>query len=82
MSEEEIKTITEIVEKAGADYIKTSTGFGPRGASLRDVELFREKSSKLMIKASGGVRDKESALKYIDLGVKRIGTSSGVQIMS
>ena len=41
MSEDEIKKVTEIVDHAGADYIKTSTGFGPRGASLRDVELFR-----------------------------------------
>jgi deoxyribose-phosphate aldolase len=41
LTEEEILTVTKIVEDGGADYIKTSTGFGPRGASIRDIELFR-----------------------------------------
>jgi deoxyribose-phosphate aldolase len=47
LTEDEIKKITQIVDNAGADFIKTSTGFGPRGASYRDVELFREVSSRL-----------------------------------
>lgn len=76
-----MKTITKIVDLAGADFIKTSTGFGPRGASFRDVELFKENSKRLKIKAAGGVRDKETALKYIDMGISRIGTSSGVQLV-
>lgn len=61
LTEEEISKVTLVVDKAGADYIKTSTGFGPRGASIRDVELFKAGSSRLKIKAAGGVRDNESA---------------------
>lgn len=82
LSEDEIRKITEIVDHAGADYIKTSTGFGPRGASYRDVELFRESSKRLLIKAAGGVRDRESAIKYINMGVSRIGTSTGTKLAS
>ena len=82
LTEEEIRKVTTIVERGGADFIKTSTGFGTRGASLRDVELFREMSQKLRIKASGGVRDNDAAQKYIKLGATRIGTSSGVQIVT
>jgi deoxyribose-phosphate aldolase len=62
LTEDEIRRVTEVVDRAGADYIKTSTGFGPRGASLRDVELFREGSKRLKIKAAGGVRDREAAI--------------------
>jgi deoxyribose-phosphate aldolase len=65
LSEDEIRKVTEIVDHSGADFIKTSTGFGPRGASLRDVELFREVSKRLNIKAAGGVRDHEAAVKFI-----------------
>jgi len=81
LTEDEIRKVTEIVDRAGADYIKTSTGFGPRGASLRDVELFRENSKRLKIKAAGGVRDHESAVKFIKLGASRIGTSSGTKLV-
>lgn len=65
MTEQELRTATQIVSKAGADYIKTSTGFGTRGASLRDIEIFREENKTIKIKAAGGVRDRESAIKYI-----------------
>lgn len=82
LTEDEIRKITEIVDHSGADYIKTSTGYGPRGASMRDVELFREVSKRLKIKAAGGVRDKESAVKYIQMGVSRIGTSTGTNLIS
>lgn len=78
MTDDEIRTVTKIVDQAGADYIKTSTGYGPRGASYKDIELFRENSKRLDIKASGGIRDRESAIKYIHMGAKRIGTSAGV----
>ncbi len=77
LTEDEIRIVTKLVDEAGADYIKTSTGFGPRGASLRDVELFKEGSSRLKIKAAGGVRDYETAEKFIKMGIHRIGTSSG-----
>ena len=82
LTEEEILKVTEIVDKSGAEYIKTSTGFGPRGASTKDVELFKQKSKTLKIKAAGGVRSKEDAIQYINMGVSRIGTSSGVQLVS
>jgi deoxyribose-phosphate aldolase len=82
LTEEEIKKVTKIVDRAGADFIKTSTGYGPRGASMRDCEIFREESKRLRIKAAGGVRDRESALKFIEIGVTRIGTSSGTKLIS
>lgn len=82
LTEDEIRKITEIVDHAGADYIKTSTGFGPRGASYRDVELFKEGSQRLLIKAAGGVRDRDAAIKYINMGVSRIGTSTGTKLIS
>ena len=82
LTEDEIGKVTKVVDEAGADYIKTSTGFGPRGASLRDVELFKENSTRLKIKAAGGVRDNESAEKFIRLGVSRIGTSSGTALLA
>jgi len=82
LTEDEIRRVTKVVDEAGADYIKTSTGFGPRGASFRDVELFKENSSRLKIKAAGGVRDNESAEKYIKMGVNRIGTSTGTILLA
>lgn len=81
LTEDEIRIVTKLVDEAGADYIKTSTGFGPRGASFRDVELFQEVSSRLKIKAAGGVRDHESAVKFISMGVDRIGTSAGLSLL-
>jgi deoxyribose-phosphate aldolase len=81
LTEDEIAKVTKVVDSAGADYIKTSTGFGPRGASFRDVEIFKENSSRLKIKAAGGVRDNETAEKYIRMGVDRIGTSTGTVLL-
>lgn len=72
-----------IAQEAGADFVKTSTGFGGlAGATVEDVALMRKTVRKDMgVKASGGIRDLETALKMIDAGANRIGTSSGVQIM-
>ena len=71
-----------IAEKAGADFVKTSTGFGTGGATLEDVKLMRATvSEKVRVKASGGISSTEEALKYIELGADRIGTSRGVQLM-
>ena len=81
LTEEEIAKVTKVVDKAGADYIKTSTGFGPRGASLKDVQIFKENSERLKIKAAGGVRDHNSAVEYIKMGVSRIGTSTGTVLL-
>ena len=66
----------------GADFIKTSTGYGSRGASLEDIALFKKYLKKdTKIKASGGIRSREDALKYIEAGCSRIGTRSGIKII-
>ena len=86
LNSEEIKTASELCVKGGADFVKTSTGFvkGGVGAKVEDVKLMYEtvKDAGLGVKASGGVRDKESALAVIKAGATRIGTSSGVNICS
>lgn len=82
LDEEEIKKMTEICNETKVDFIKTSTGFGTRGASLEDIEIINKyKNKDLKIKASGGIRDKVDAKKYIELGVSRIGTSNAVKMM-
>ena len=78
LTEDEIRKVTKLVDAAGADFIKTSTGLGPRGANERDIELFKEESSRLRIKASGGIRDSHAAKRYVEMGAERIGTSAGV----
>jgi deoxyribose-phosphate aldolase len=72
-----------IAQIAGAHFVKTSTGFGGLpGATVEDVKLLRETVGEDMgVKASGGIKDLETALKMIEAGANRIGTSSGVQIM-
>lgn len=83
LSEQEIQQACRLAIKAKADFVKTSTGFGSRGASIKDIEIMKEVvGEKMKIKASGGIRDSETAAKYIDAGVHRIGTSSGVKIVS
>jgi len=83
LSTQEIIVASKIVESSGADYVKTSTGFGPKGASLEVVsEIKKSISSEMKIKASGGIRDFITAKAYIDLGVSRIGTSSGIAILN
>ena len=80
--EEKIKAC-ELAVKAGADFVKTSTGFGDGGATLEDVKLMKDVvGNKAKIKASGGIKDRATAMKYIALGVSRIGTSSGISIAS
>ena len=82
LTEEEIIKMTEICNDTNVDFIKTSTGFGTRGASIEDIEIINKyKSNDLKIKASGGIRTKDDAQKYIELGVSRIGTSNAVKMM-
>lgn len=70
------------VTNAGADYIKTSTGFGTAGAVLEDVQLMKEHiGSEVKIKAAGGIRSKEDMEAYIDAGCERLGTSSAIEIL-
>jgi deoxyribose-phosphate aldolase len=75
-------TAAKLVEEAGAAFVKTSTGFGPGGATEADVRLLRRVvGDRLGIKASGGIRSYERALNLLEAGADRIGTSSGVVIM-
>lgn len=83
LSDEEIEIASRLTMNAGADFVKTSTGFGSRGASLNDVKVMKKVvGDKVKIKASGGIRDAETAREFISLGVDRIGTSSGIKIVS
>ena len=76
LTEEEIAIATRIVDKSSADYVKTSTGFGSRGASFEDILVMRENiHNGTKIKASGGIRTKEDMMKYLMLGCDRIGAS-------
>ncbi|MCQ4923837.1 deoxyribose-phosphate aldolase [Tissierella carlieri] len=78
--EEKIKAC-ELSMEAEADFVKTSTGFSTGGATVEDVRLMKSVvGDKLEVKASGGVRDLESAKKMIEAGATRLGTSSGVKI--
>ncbi len=83
LTDEEKKIACKLSMNAGADFIKTATGFGTGGATLEDVKLMKkEVQNNLQIKASGGIRDLETAKQYTDLGVSRIGTSSGITIVT
>ena len=83
LTDEEKRVACKLAMNAGADFVKTSTGFGTNGATIKDVLLMKEAvKDKLSVKASGGIRDKEAALNYISIGVSRIGTSSGIKIVT
>jgi len=82
LTEEEKVKICACVTGAGADYIKTSTGFGTGGATVEDIVLFREHiGPKVKMKASGGIRTEEDMVRFIELGCDRLGTSSAVKIL-
>ena len=72
----------QIVAASGADFVKTSTGFGPGGATTEDVALLREEAPEgLAVKAAGGIRTLEDALDLLNAGASRLGVSEGVAIM-
>ncbi len=82
LSDEEKVRACKDSEKAGADFVKTSTGFSTGGATLEDVKLMRASvSEKVKVKAAGGIRDKETFEKMIEAGAERIGTSSGAKLI-
>ena len=82
LTDEEKVKACELSLAAKADFAKTSTGFGTDGATYEDVKLMKSVvGDNAKVKASGGVRDKETAQKYIDLGAERLGTSSGIDIV-
>jgi deoxyribose-phosphate aldolase len=74
--------VCQIALTAGAEFIKTSTGYGPHGATVEDIRLIRQSvGSACRIKASGGIKDLASLTSMIQAGAERIGTSAGVAIM-
>lgn len=83
LTDEEIKNATEATVNAGADFVKTSTGFSTRGASLNDVQIMNTVTQgRIGIKASGGVSNHQDALNMVEAGATRIGASKGIQIVS
>ena len=84
LEDHEITKASELAIKAGADFIKTSTGFGTGGATVHAVTLMKNAigNGNTKIKASGGIRDTTTAMQYIALGVERIGTSNGIAIIT
>lgn len=83
LTDEEKVKACELSVEAGAAFVKTSTGFSTGGATLEDVALMKKTvGDQALVKASGGVRDYETAVKMIQAGASRIGTSSGVKIVS
>lgn len=82
LTDEEIVKVCELAMKAGAAFMKTSTGFGGGGATEHHVALMSETvKTRLKVKASGSIRDLETTLKMIEAGADRIGSSASVQIM-
>ena len=82
LTKDEIKNACICAKNAGADFVKTSTGFGTGGATVEDVKLMKETvGSSMEVKASGGIRDYETAIKMIEAGATRLGTSSGIAIV-
>ncbi len=82
LTKEEKVTMCKIVTKAGADYIKTSTGFSTRGATFEDVELFAANVGEgVKIKAAGGISSMEDAERFLSLGADRLGTSRIIKIV-
>jgi len=83
LSDEEKKIASRLAKEAGADFVKTSTGFMGGGATVTDVTLMRKTVGPEMgVKASGGVRTYDDAVKMVDAGANRIGASAGIAIVS
>ena len=82
LTDEMKRLAVQIVASSGADFVKTSTGFGPGGATQEDVSLLREEAPEgLSVKASGGIRTLEDAIEMLNAGASRLGTSGSVAIM-
>ncbi len=83
LNDEEKQTACRLAEQAGCNFVKTSTGFSGGGATVEDVTLMKSAvSANIEVKASGGVRSREDAVKMIEAGATRIGASSGIAIVS
>jgi deoxyribose-phosphate aldolase len=83
LSNDEKRIACELAKKAGAHFVKTSTGFGTGGASIEDVKLMRKAvGDSMKVKASGGIRSYHDAIAMLEAGADRLGTSSGVSIVA
>jgi deoxyribose-phosphate aldolase len=83
LTQEEKRTACQLVVEAGADYVKTSTGFGAAGATVEDVRLMKETvGDRAKVKASGGIRDWKTMLAMLEAGADRIGTSASLAIIA
>ncbi|MBQ5755275.1 MAG: deoxyribose-phosphate aldolase, partial [Oscillospiraceae bacterium] len=83
LTDEEKELLCEMVPRAGADYIKTSTGFSTGGATFADVDLFRRcVKGRCLIKAAGGIQTREDMERFLDLGAHRLGTSRAVKLLA
>lgn len=81
LTEEEKRRACELAVKAQVDFVKTSTGFSTGGATIEDVKLMRSIVGNMGVKASGGIRDAETAKRMIEAGATRLGTSASVEIV-
>ena len=83
LTQQEKRTACQLVVEAGADYVKTSTGFGAAGATAEDVRLMKEAvAGRAKVKASGGIRDWKTTLAMLEAGADRIGTSASLTIVA
>ncbi len=82
LNQEEKRFIVELIADTGMEFVKTSTGYAPTGAVEEDIRLIRDwVKGRLKVKASGGIRTREQVLRFLELGVERIGTSSTFEIL-
>ncbi|MCC6039071.1 MAG: deoxyribose-phosphate aldolase [Armatimonadetes bacterium] len=82
LTDEEKQVAAQVVEAAGADFVKTSTGFGPKGATVEDVKLLKQSvSERVKVKAAGGIRTWQQAHALLLAGADRLGTSSAAEIL-
>jgi deoxyribose-phosphate aldolase len=83
ITKEEIVTLCQICTRVGVDFVKTSTGFSTGGATLEDVALMKDSvGDGVQVKASGGIRDYETAMAMIEVGATRLGVSAGIAIVT
>ncbi len=83
LTEEEKIKLCKIVAEAGAEYIKTSTGFGTAGATVEDIRIFKANiGENVKIKAAGGIKTADDLIMYLDEGCERLGTSSAISILN
>lgn len=83
LTDEEKITVCEIAKEIKPDYVKTSTGFGPSGATVEDVKLMKHVvGDQVKVKAAGGIRDLDTALEMIEAGAERLGMSTGIKVVN